>query len=309
MKNTWTEKYLTTYGTKFSRRQKKEFAKEIIKDFEKLGYKTHVQDLKISMKKVQNILIGNFKMAKTILVIPYDTQSRIFFPNYKYYPQNGMKSMKKNFIPIYTPMLALYLVLIGLIYGLPMIMENSELLVYLLTLSYFILLLIFIWRGFPNKNNVTANNLSTILALDLMASLPVEKRKQIAIVFTDKNNAKMTGSKVLAKYMKTINKATNMILLNCIGQADTVSILYPKGQRKEAQKLSKNCPIKNVVKQAEENKVVQLPIQELENAILISTGEMIEEDITVKQIRTHKDTEFDLDVYEAVKEMLYKQLG
>ncbi len=303
-----SNKYLNEYTTRFTRTQKIDFAKSITQDFESLGCKTHIQDLKLKTSKVQNILIGNFKIAKTILVVPYDTQSRIFYPNYKYYPQNGLKSMSSNFLPIYGPMIFLYLLLLAIIYGLPMIMENTTIIVSAITLFYFVLLLIFIWRGFSNKNNVSANNLSTVMALDLMESLPMNKRQELAIVFTDKNNPKMVGSKVLLKYMETINKNTNMILLYCLGQGDSISIAYQKSMKKQAQQLSKICDYKHQLKAIDKEESIQLPIHELSNALMISSGTIKDGLLSVKNIRTHKDTDYQQEVYDKVKEMLIQHL-
>lgn len=308
MNETLKKKYLVEYGTRFTKSQKEKFAKEISEDFQQLGCKTHIQDLKIKTRKVQNILVGNFKTAKTILVVPYDTQSRIFYPNYKYYPQNGVKSMARNFLPIYGPMVLLYIFLLIIIYGLPMIMDNSTSIVTLLTLLYFVVLLVFIWRGFSNKNNTTANNLSTLLALDIMESLPVKKRHELAIVFTDKNNPKMLGSKVLLKYMESINKNTAMFILYCLGQGDNISIAYQKSMKKQAQSLSKNSNMVQQIKAIDKEESVQLPIHDLSNALMISSGIVEDGLLSVKGIRTSKDNSYTQSIYDEVKEMILQYI-
>ncbi len=309
MNKKWETKYLEEYGTRFTRKQKIDFANEITKDFESLGCKTYIQDLKLKVSKVQNILIGNFKMAKTIIIVPYDTQSKILFPNYKTYPQDGVKSMSKNFLPVYTPMIISYLLLLAIIYGLPKVFDVTAGTTSVITLVYFILLMILIFRGFSNKNNTTNNNLSTVLALDFMESLPLHKRKEVAIIFTDKNNNKMTGSKVLLKYMEGIKKNTNMICLYCIGQEDSVSIVYQKGMKKNAQSLSKKCDHKHQIKMIESEKSVQLPIHNLTQSIMISSGKIDNELLSVSNTRSSKDSVYDEQIYNAVKEMLVKHLG
>ena len=78
MDKTVLEKYTKTYGTRFSRRQKKRFIEALHQDFHALGYEPTMIEGKKLLSHAHNYLYGNMKQMKTVIVVPYDTPERKF---------------------------------------------------------------------------------------------------------------------------------------------------------------------------------------------------------------------------------------
>ena len=77
MDKTVLEKYTKTYGTRFSRRQKKRFIEALHQDFHALGYEPTMIEGKKLLSHAHNYLYGNMKQMKTVIVVPYDTGKKV----------------------------------------------------------------------------------------------------------------------------------------------------------------------------------------------------------------------------------------
>lgn len=295
----------------FSKRDKLAFAETLIHDFNKLGYKGIVDHRKIGFKKVNNIMIGNFKTAKNIIIVPYDTPKRVFWPNYHFYPQNGELTMKKNFVPYYMPLIIAYLLLLAIVYVFPSWLNlHSQNLLFLVAFIYLIFLFVFIFRGFANHHNVVRTDTSIALAYEIAEELSSTSRKELAFVFSDANTIKMQGSEALEQFLMSISRNPNKIILYCIGKGDHISVAYRKGCRKHAQELIKKHKSKFTVDQkALDNTMsMQLPIEHLNNAMMISSGDIMNGELCVQGLCSNKDTVYDETILDDVKDMMIHYL-
>ena len=66
-------KYSKEFGVRFSWTQKSKFLKEIEKDLKELGYESSIHSKRIRFSKVRNLIVGNLKSAKKIVIVPYDS--------------------------------------------------------------------------------------------------------------------------------------------------------------------------------------------------------------------------------------------
>lgn len=96
MDKTVLEKYTKTYGTRFSRRQKKRFIDVLNQEFHALGYESTRIEGKKLLSRAHNYLYGNMKQIKTVVVVPYDTPERKFWKKVLYFPFDGTKTAKKT---------------------------------------------------------------------------------------------------------------------------------------------------------------------------------------------------------------------
>ena len=105
MDKTVLEKYTKTYGTRFSRRQKKRFIEDLNQEFHSLGYESTMIEGKKLLSRAHNYLYGNMKQIKTIIVVPYDTPERKFWKKVLYFPFDGTKTANKTMVATYVPIL------------------------------------------------------------------------------------------------------------------------------------------------------------------------------------------------------------
>lgn len=303
-------KYLN-YGPRFSKREKRAFANEIIKDFTELGYDGIVDTKKMTFSSVNNILIGNFKSARTLIVVPYDTPSKVLYPNYKYYLQDGKLMLKKNFGPVFGPMVIGYIILLIVTFYLPgLISKDMQHIFSIFAITYLILMFIFFLKGFANRNNAVKNNASVQMAYDIAKALKADQKKNVAFAFTDKNDTKMLGSKLLEEYMTTLRKKPLKIVLYCIGRGDVVSIGYKKGIRKEVNELTKKYKGKIDTKSLDDDEATQYPLEYLNNVMEISSGYLDDEKrLYIDHVCTRKDKEVDEKLIENVRGMVVDYLN
>lgn len=304
---------LEKYKVRFYRRQKLAFKNALCEKMEALGYQCEMLSKKIKMVQVDNILVGNFKQAKTIVVVPYDTPARVFWFKYLYFPCNGEKQLRKSFLPIYAPLLISYVILLGIIYILPTYISlgANQIVLSLASTLYLAVLLMMIVKGFANHKNATRNSAAISIAYDIASTLDERKRKEVAFVFTDKNTTKVKGSILLEDYMKSINKGTEKIVLYCIGGGNQIQVGYKKGSRKTANELVKkhNGEHKPIAKGLSDGDVMQLPLEPFDNALQISTGEMEDNTLVVRNTATSKDVEVNEELVEEVKGMVLGYLS
>lgn len=295
----------------YTKKEKSQYASLCMDAFAQLGYKGEIDTSRIGMKKIRNIMIGNFKTAKHIIVVPYDAPRKVFWPNYTMYPQDGALSIKKNFIPNYTPMIICYLFLLAIVYLFPSYLSvNGKSFVSIIALVYLAFLAILVFRGFANKHNAVGRDGAIQVAYEVAKTLPNSKRREIAFVFTDANTFKMQGSEALEIYLQNIHRKPNKIVLYCLGQGDVLALGYRKGCRKVTQDLMKKykgkCHV--VSKVLETSDTVQLPMDYLNEAIMISNGTLLDNHVAIKKACTGKDKENDQDLLKEVKDMLIAYL-
>lgn len=311
MKKENLNKYINQ-NVRFNKRGKIAFANDLITDFAEFNYKGVIDTRKVGLKKVHNILIGNFKTAKNVIVVPYDTPKKVLWPNYKFYPQNGDVAMKKNFLPYYMPLIIAYLVLLAIVYILPGMIEfKSQNILFSLAVLYLVFMMVMIFRGFANRNNAVRCNTSIALAYELAQDLSSNARKEVAFVFTDANTMKMQGSEALENFLLSINRRPNKIILYCIGKGDRISVAYRKGNRKNVQDMIKknkcNYPVEQKV--LDNSACVQLPMDHLDNAMMISSGEKVNNELCIKGLCSSKDRVYEETILDDVKQLLVNYLN
>lgn len=305
------EKYNTQYAKRFYKGQKAKFQEEIQKDFAQLGYNSLVDVRKVKFSKVRNVMIGNFKTAKNIIVVPYDTPSHVFWPNYKYYPQEGNYFMKKNFFPTYGPMLLSYVLLLFLVYVVPKWFPvQMQMVIFTLSVIYLSIVLTLIIKGFPNAKNAVRNTTSIALAYDLANSLSSDKQKECAFVFMDHSMVKSYGPQALEAFMGERQRKTNKIVLYCLGRGNEMSIGYAKGHRKQANDMIKKYKgtLNSNTRLMDGSDCLNNPMEFLQNAMMISSGDKEDTHLCVKNTACKKDNEYNQALYDDVKQMLINYL-
>ncbi|MFV0382312.1 MAG: hypothetical protein ACK5KR_08865 [Breznakia sp.] len=314
MEKKYLNKYKNTYGKRYTRRQKEKFREAIRNDFDALGYESELHDANGRFARYKNIYVGNRKQAKLTIVVPYDTPSKVVWPKNKFYPQEGLVNMKKSFFPIYGPLLIGYGFFMLMIYVLPYVSNSPQVqsVIYLLSFVYFVFLLLFVARGFANKQNAQRNSASIALALAFAASLSKESRKQVMFIFTDGNRqTKYYGNKEVKKYREKHKISIPMLALSCLGKGNILRMIGDKDIHKT---ITKNLKKTYQGSLALQSKTVQdidkggTCLEHLKNIGLLSSGYMDNDGLYVLHTGTSKDNEIDAFILNDVKALMLVML-
>lgn len=306
------EKYLDVYGTRFSYSQKTKFLKEIQKDLDTMGMESFVDKNRIHFSRVRNLMVGNFKNAKDVIIVPYDTPAMVFWPNYKYYPQEGMYFVKKHFVPGYVPMIIAYMILLCLIYVIPnYVSDTVQAFLFLFSTIYLVGLLKLIIKGFANRKNYTRNSAGIQMALEILENMDAKKRKECAFVFMDYACTKGHGAKTLQKYLEENHKNPQKLVINTIGSGEEICVGFSKGMRKNVNELikKKSGMYKIHSKSLSEDDMYSTPMESLSQVLCISSGKMEENHFYAKDTASLKDHKVDQKIYNEIKNLIKEYLN
>ena len=219
-----------------SRKQRTAFI-EYVKDFAgKNGYEAKVE--KGSFKS-RNIIIGDVENAKVIYTAHYDTCARLFFPNFMT-PKNLLIYILYQILIVagffvvsmaLTLPFAYLLTLVDSSYGL--ISDIS----YDIWLFFYLLLLFLMMFGPANKHTANDNTSGVITLMEIMASLPLDKRKEVAFVFFDLEELGLIGSSSFASKHKNVKKNTLVLNFDCVSDGSTMFFALKKTTKKYKQVL------------------------------------------------------------------------
>lgn len=233
-------KYCVAISKRFNLKQKSFFINEIGKDFQSLGYKVKGVYGKHKSKKYLNLVVGDVKKAKKIVIANYDTPHHNFGNPLNYHPFNGPATNYSSLIPTLTPTIisVLVLIYIGTVQMPKFDFENS----FLSTLFWLVLTIIFMVIPFVsvsvgNKMNFNYNTSGCITALKIAEKLNEHQRKDVAFVLTDHGYRKHIGDIKLRESLPEIDNKL-VVLLDCIGSGDRYAIGYQEGLKTKAEALA-----------------------------------------------------------------------
>lgn len=278
MDQTVFQKYSQTYGARFTKKQKKNVTQALIEDFEALGYPHEIVSGKHFLSKANNLVFGNLKHAKNVIAIPYDTPAKVFWLKSYYFPLDGMATSNKSLIPVFGPALILYLVILGVMYGVDGFVSDVKGVQLAMTviLTLVILLFYLMLHGISNKKNDNRNTASIVAALQIAKNLNKEQKRTTVFLFIDSNKTRHLGAKVAAEDFLKQSKNPNVILLNTFAKGDVMQIGYNPQNKKLAQEINKSLP------NAKRLKMIALsdemrnssPMEHFAKAVTIGAGEL-----------------------------------
>lgn len=304
----WLAKIEKEIPVRFYRRQKRKALNWLCQEMEAMGYVCEKQEKRRYFSRVENLEAGNLKQAKLIFAIPYDTQSRIFWRQFRYYPLDGSKSANQSMFPIYAPIFILYFLMIGLLYGMPFLTKSVSILMAsnAISIALLVILIVLLFKGFPSFHNSVYQNSAIASALALATRLNKEERKKVAFVFVDQNNGRYYGPAFLKERLSQVKRSTPIITLNCVGAGEHLVIGYTKGQKKPAQELLKivGKQYHASIKSLEGNLLVQCAMGEYQKGMIIASGSDGEHGLVVSHLRRGKDRTADEEQLSVIVSML-----
>lgn len=295
MDQTVWKKYSEQFGARFTSRQKDKFRKEIIKDFEELGYNCDIVEGRKYLSKARNLLFGNLKHAKTVIAVPYDTPQKVYWLKSYFFPLDGMATANKSLIPVFGPVLVLYLVLLVLMYGLDgFVSEISGVKVVMTIIIVLIILLFYMMlHGITNKKNFNRNSAGIYAAYEIAKHLSKDERRTVVFLFIDSNRTKHLGARIAAEDFLKQTKNPNIIVLNGFANGSQMQLGYNANNKKLAQDLNKVFPNGARLKmvQLSNDMRTSSPMEHFSKAVTIGAGEIDKKGrLCVMGTGTSKDT-------------------
>lgn len=191
--------------------QKTYFIEWVTEYIKNLGYDVKIEKGSLGAR---NIVVGDVKAAKVIFTAHYDTCAVMPLPNF---------ITPKSFICYLLYQLVLTLVIIAV----PAVVAAlvglvNEALVPLVAVLGIYLMLFLIMFGPANKHTANDNTSGVTAVLDLLTSIPEDKRGKVAFVLFDLEEAGLIGSSSFAKkHIKEI-KDTLLINFDCVSDGDNI---------------------------------------------------------------------------------------
>ena len=84
------------FGKRYSKKQKIRFLRYIQSSAQEKGVKMYLDEGEASGKSGCNVYLGPTQREKTILAVPYDTPSRLWWPGFHYYPMDPERNARQE---------------------------------------------------------------------------------------------------------------------------------------------------------------------------------------------------------------------
>ncbi len=200
-------------------------------EFKAMGYATALLYPDHAKGEAVNLLIGDVRQARTIVVSAYDTPIKSFglFP----YEPFDIKNYKRKYLSsVLIPLLIICLIC----FVFSTVFMRFDLFTEGLTVPNFIVLLFYLLgiatiihysKGIPNAKNFNRNSSGVIALFELAERLSNQPDASVAFVLTDHGSSNHLGDIMLKEYLGVQETASKTFLvLDTIGMGDTIGINY-----------------------------------------------------------------------------------
>ena len=296
------------FGTRYSNKSKKTFLSVLRRRMNMAGYNQEIYN-KNHKKELQQIpdyvIYGNLKKARFVFVSSFDTCSRIFLPNYLYYPLNNGKNLRFERWNLIIELIIAALcvgacaVLLWLI-GVDLTFQSIRTLFTLIPIVFFGYIAFTLTGGMANTPNFNRNSAALVL-MNAIAN-EISEKKDAAFVFCNKSCSLPEGFRLFS--LERLDEVKGkIILLNCIGAGERLVIAHKEAERNMAETIISSN------KGNMEITAVQLTEAETENSVfsifpeslMLFGADEIEGEYVVKNSRSSKDRYLDTDRLEELK--------
>ena len=222
-----TKEIFNNYQVRRSKKQKANFREYVKKICESNNYEYNEEKGDFGAR---NIIIGNVDTAKVIYTAHYDTQSMLPIP-YIHMPKKPLLSLLLQvlmFLGLFTILLTINK-LICLLLNFCGVNDSIVNIVYhTLDICIWLWLICFPFFGITNKHTANDNTSGVTTLIDIMTSLPVENRQNVAFVFFDLEELGLWGSRGFANKHKNVKENTLVINFDCVSNGKKILFVVSK---------------------------------------------------------------------------------
>ena len=218
------EEILTRFPVRKSRAQKEAFRRWAVERAEALGYPAKVEMAKL-LGVNHNLVIGDPETAEIIVTAHYDTPANMPLPNF-ITPRN---------VPVYL----VYQVALVALLAVPAVAAGAAvyawldvfLAAYWTGFAVYMGLLMLLMLGPANPHNANDNTSGVAAVMELLASVPEDRRGRVAFILFDNEEKGMLGSAAYARNHKRVKQEKLLINLDCVGVGESILFFVPKKVR------------------------------------------------------------------------------
>ena len=233
-------KRLDTLNSRFpvrkSKEEKKKFREYVEGSLKEQGIEARTETTKNG--KNDNLVVGDVEGARVVLTAHYDTPATSIVPNLML-PKNPILLILFHLFPIFG-ILALSLTPAFILRSLTGIDALAPLAFIVIYYSLFYVL----YFAFTNKNNFNDNTSGTATLLEIIDSLPEEKRKSVAFIFFDNEEKGKLGSKAYFREHENFMRDKLVLNFDCVGNGDNVLLVA----KKAAENMAEYALLKEYIK-------------------------------------------------------------
>lgn len=290
------ETIFTTLCIQFANRsnakKKVRFLNWAISYFQKLGYPIEIVNDKAKFGRVCDVIFGDLKKAKQVILVPYDTPLKFTIKKGGYYPLNKDKNRKVQLQNLLVQTLVSILWMGIAFLFMYASMKQEQVIKYgmwvVCCICFFPAFLF--GKGIGNRYNFNRNTAAIAVAMDLAK----DKKDTLAYVFIDATTQSYKGYQLLvSKYEAVLAKQT-IILLDCIGTSDPCHILTTQTCHEDALQ-----PYWYSI-DTDEHSVLSM----FKHSYLLTRAKLEEEEWIVEHTGTKKDNRVDFPALEEDKQIV-----
>jgi hypothetical protein len=230
-----TKVILEKYQVRKSKKQKRAFASYVEQIATEEGYSYKSEKGSFG---AENLVVGDPKSAKVVYTAHYDTAPALPFPNF-ITPKNFLIYILYNIVIVLGFLAVAYI--IGGIFGAIFDVANIDT-YFARPISIFVYFALFIllFAGPANKHTANDNTSGVTLLIDIMKSLPTDRRDEVAFIFFDLEESGLFGSAGYASKHK--NQKLNKLIVNfdCVSDGNHILFALRKGAKAYRQTLEKH---------------------------------------------------------------------
>jgi hypothetical protein len=278
------------------------------KELEGDGYSCVLWEDKQRGVKLQNLCVGSLQKAKKIIVAGYDTPSKVFRKDYKYYPLNYVKNQENDKKELTIKVLiSFFLITIGVVL-LFFYSDFSPALRVITIIANVVSLLfsILFLRGFGNLFNFNKNTGAVAIAYELIKKFG-PRREDVVVLFLDRVATSSIGFAYLSKLINNLEGSKEVLILDCVAVGEKTFFASDRRDCTHVDKIARFY-------EGEEKELYLVPNEEVKRtplsfftkALLITCGELEDTDVVVKHTRSDADINFDLVTMEKIRDCVYQ---
>ncbi len=285
------------FGKRYTNRQKERFILYMQNRAKENGLKFTLDTGRTGRHTCRNIYLGNIKRAKLLLTVPYDTSTRILWPNTLYYPTNAQKNIVQssivkglNFLSAVILIVPCYLFLFrssaagG---GRSGILPVAGMLLAVLLATKIIF-------GWANRNNYSRNSASVVISLACIKRLQPDS---VAVALLDHSCCGFEGYQQLSRYLSQKGWKKKIVALDCVADGQELHLHGLRG-------IPKLEDVQGHQIRSENQK--QSILELFPDSLILTGGRRVNGETVVSNTRNGKDCQIDLDKMERVVNIISK---
>ena len=230
-----SQKILTDFQVRKSKKQKENFRGWLCGELEKLGYAPTVEKGNFS----HNVVVGDPESAKVIFTAHYDTCAVLPFPNFI-----TPRSLFWYLLYQLVLLIPMSILAIGAEVGTIFLWDaaaGTDCPMWLAIGVLYAVLFFEVWwiyAGAANKHTANDNTSGIGTLLEIAQTLPAELRGEVCLVFFDNEEKGLFGSSGFAGKHKNVKKNGLVVNFDCVSDGDYIQFFPTKAVKKESGTLT-----------------------------------------------------------------------